>query len=299
MEKRTLIIAASFAGISLIMFFLMAAVIKNFFAGRKKVLIYVAATLTAFSLIALLGYRGLTTDPNIRILFFQSGLFGLGLIHAWALYYYMDWDEVQSVLPDMIFSLFIWIAGLIPFYLIYSLLSATGDYQYHMLGASLLFIVPVFYRKTFMAALAMPFPEMEQWFYPTHTNVPGPAVHELQDPLVITFVIRKKADDSDPVSFRAKAPAEMSLSRLFYYFVEDYNDQHPEHILEYIDPMGRPYGWIFYFKPAWYHPFGKRYADPAKSIQENKIRENTVIVCERADVLDAAVKALEGEVSSY
>src|SRR5690625_2491422 len=97
-----------------------------------------------------------------------------------------------------------------------------------------------------------------------------------------SFVIRKKEADSDPVSFRAKAPAKMTLSRLFYYFVEDYNDQHPEHMLEYIDQMGQPYGWIFYFKPAWYRPFDRRYADPAKTIQENKIRENTVIVCKRA-----------------
>lgn len=298
MDKRTLIIVASFLGVSLAMFFLMAAVIKNFLATKKKVFIYVIMSLISFALVALLGYQGLIPNPNIQLLVFQLCLFGLGMLHARALYHYMEWDLNDAFLADIIFSLFIWIAGLIPFYLIYSLISDTSSYQYHMLGASLFFMIPAFFRKTFSAALAMPFPEMEQWFYPAHTKVPDPEAHELNHPFVITFNVRKKTTDPEPISFRAKAPAEMKLGRLFYYFIEDYNEQHAENALEYVDNFGRAYGWIFYFRPQWYLLFGKRYADPAQTVKENKIGENTVIVCERTGILKEEVKALEGEVSS-
>lgn len=301
MDKRTLIIAASFLGVSLAMFFLMAAIIKNFLATKKKVFLYTVISLIAFPLIALLGYQGLIPNSNMQLLVFQLCFLGLGILHARALYYYMEWDQNNSFLPDIIFSLFIWIVGLIPFYLIYALISGTPNYQYHMLGTSLFFMIPVFFRKTFVHALSMPFPEMEQWFYPIHTNVPDPDIHELENPFVITFIVRKNADDPKPISFRAKAPAEMNLGRLFYYFIEDYNDQQIEEKLEYIDNFGRPYGWIFYFKPKWYLFFSKRHVDPAKTIKGNNIQENTEIVCERSEVLalKEEVKALEGEVSSY
>ncbi len=299
MDKRTLIIAASFLGLSLAMFFLMAAVIKNFLATKKKVFIYAVITLVAFSLVALLGYQGLISGPGIQLLVFQLCLFGLGMVHAGTLYQYMDWEQKDAFHPDIMFSLFIWLAGLIPFYVIYSLISGTPGYPYHMLGTSLFFIVPILFRKTFVAARAVPLPEMEQWYYPVHTSVPDPEAHELENPFVITFVVRKKAEDPEPASFRAKAPAEMKLGRLFYYFVEDYNEQHSGDLLEYSDQFGRPYGWVFYFKPRWYLFFSKRYRDPAQTVKENNIGENTVIICERADILDEEVKALEGEVFTY
>lgn len=299
MDKRTLIIAASFLGISLVMFFLMAAIIKNFLATKKKVVIYVMISLAAFSLVALLGYQGMIPDPGTQLAVFQICLLGLGMLHVWTLPYYSDWNKNSSYLSDLIFSLFIWLVGLIPFYLVYSFVAGTTAYQFHMLGSALFFMIPVLFQKSFLAALSMPHPDMEQWFYPIHATIPDPGVHELQNPFVITFVIRKKAGDSEPISFRAKAPAEMKLSRLFYYFIEDYNDQYMNDTLDYSDDWGQPYGWIFYFKPNWYRLFSRRYADPSKTIKENNIIENSVIVCERRDVLEKEVKALEGEVSSY
>lgn len=300
MDKRTLIIAASFLGVSVAMFFLMVAIIKNFLATKKKVFIYVIVTLVSFSLVALLGYGELMSDPNVQLIVFQIFFFGLGVLHSWGLYAYMDWDDPESFLPDIIFSLFVWLVGMIPFYLIYASITGLPSYQYYMLGASLFFIIPIFFKKTFWAAISIPRPEIEPWFYPVHTKVPDPEAHELENPFVITFVLFKKEGDADPISFRAKAPEAMKMGRLFYYFMEDYNDQHVESRLAYTDKLGHPYGWVFYFQPKWYLLFSKLYINPDKTIQENNIQEDTVIVCKRAEVLEEdEIKVLEGEVSSY
>lgn len=300
MDKRTLIIAASFLGVSVAMFFLMVAIVKNFLATKKKVFIYVIVTFVSFSLVALLGYDDLISNPNIQLIVFQICLFGLGILHSWALYAYMDWDESEFFSPDIFFSLFIWVIGMLPFYLIYVSITGLPSYQYYMLGGSLFFIIPIFVKKTFLTALSMPKPEIESWFYPIHTKVPDPQAHELKNPFVITFVLNKEEGDTDPISFRAKAPEAMKMGRLFYYFMEDYNDQHVESRLAYTDKLGHPYGWNFYFQPEWYLLFSKRYINPDKTIKENKIQEDTVIICERAEVLEEdEIKVLEGKVSSY
>lgn len=301
MDKRTILIAASFLGVSLAMFFLMAALIKNFWATKKKMVIYVILTLFAFSLVSLLGYGELIPNPNILVPIFQLCFFGLGVGHVWAMDNYMDWEEKESVWPELIFSFFIWLVGLIPFYLLYNSLSGLGGYQYYMLATTLFFIIPVFFHKTFLAALNMPLPEIERWYYPTHIDVPDPEAHELQNPFVITFIIQKKADDEEATTFRAKAPENMNLGGLFYFFVEDFNEQHVENTLEFTDNFGRPYGWVFYFKPKWYRLFSKQYINPAHTVKENGLEENSVIVCQRTDVLEKEedVAVLEGEVSSY
>jgi hypothetical protein len=283
----------------------MAAIIKNFWESKKKMVIYVIVSLFAFALVGLLGYDGFINDPNVMLMVFQTCFFGLGMLHVWALYSYMEWDEEESVWPDLIFSVFIWLVGLIPFYLLYNTLSGADGYQFFMLAGSLLFIVPVLFRKAFTAALDMPRPDMEQWYYPVHLEIPDPKAHELENPFVITFIANKKPEETETTTFRAKAPENMNLGGLFYFFVEDFNEQHVENTLEFTDRMGEPYGWVFYFKPKWYLLFSKRYINPAQTVKENGIQEDSIIVCERVDVLDekdkeeekADVPALEGEVS--
>jgi hypothetical protein len=303
MDKRTIFIAASLLGVSLAMFFLMFAIIKNFWATKKKMVIYVLLTLLTFSLVSLFSYDGLIADPNILLLLFQFCFLGLGIAHVKAMKDYMDWDQKNSVWPELLFSFFIWLIGLIPFYLLYISFSGFVNYQFYMLGASLFFIIPMFYHKTFRAALGMPHPDIDSWYYPTHIDVPDPKPHELQNPFVITFIIQKKAEDEEPTTFRAKAPENMNLGGLFYFFVEDFNEQNVEAPLEFTDDFGQPYGWNFYFKPKWYWLFKKHYLNPAHTVKENDLEEDCVVVCERQDVLDEEdddnINVLKGEVSSY
>lgn len=283
MDNRILILAAALLGVSLGIFFLLTIFIRNFLRARKKVFIYAILFMLAFALIALLGYKDLIPDPNVLLLVFQVFFLLMGIVHSRTLYHYFDWSSQRSFLPELIFSLFIWFLGLIPFLTIYSALNDSG-YQYLMLAASVFFIIPMFFVKAFESALSIPGPEMRRWFYPVHDRIPEPDTDELRKPRVISFVLPKKTDDQKLIDFRAKAPEEMPVGRLFYHFMEDYNQKHRDQLIDFADKFGRPYGWLFYFKPRWYLFYSKYYIDPNLSVMDNKIRENSVIVCERADL---------------
>ncbi len=72
----------------------------------------------------------------------------------------------------------------------------------------------------------------------------------------------------------------MELGELFYYFINDYNERHPQGQIMFSNGTGKPYGWMFYKKPKWYTIL-TTYMDSDKTIYLNRIRENDVIVCSR------------------
>ena len=97
----------------------------------------------------------------------------------------------------------------------------------------------------------------------------------------IRFEFKKKINDGAITNFRAKAPVDMYFGELFYYFINDYNERHPDGRVEYVNGSGEPNGWVFYKKPRW-HTLGTSYIDAEKTIFNNHIKENDVIICSRS-----------------
>ena len=86
---------------------------------------------------------------------------------------------------------------------------------------------------------------------------------------------------SELSNFRLKAPEKMAFGKLFYFFINDYNDRHPENKIVYINSENEPHGWVFYRKPKWY--LGMKYIDYARTVDSNGIKEDNVIICQRVD----------------
>lgn len=146
-----------------------------------------------------------------------------------------------------------------------------------MLLCMLFFFVPILLLHTFDAAMDIPLPAYNNWQYPAKP-IELPDEKENEHLYVIGFEIAKKLTDSKKTYFRAKAPEDMLLGDLFYHFINDYNDLHSETPIEYDGAEGVQ-DWIFRTKPKW-NNFSK-ILDPQLTVNGNKIRENTVIICER------------------
>ena len=71
----------------------------------------------------------------------------------------------------------------------------------------------------------------------------------------------------------------MTFGKLFYYFINDYNDRNPDEKIEYLDEKNKPVDWIFYFKPKWFSSI--HYIDPEETNSFNFVKENSVILCKR------------------
>ena len=79
---------------------------------------------------------------------------------------------------------------------------------------------------------------------------------------------QKKLNEPHFTNFRAKAPRDMEFGQLFYYFINDYNERHPNGKIEFADKNLSAYGWIFYQKPAWY-TINTKYIDTDKTFYAN------------------------------
>jgi hypothetical protein len=192
----------------------------------------------------------------------------------------MDWGkEKKTFVPDLIFTFLILLAGSICFMLAYRWLNREG-LEISMMFSTLFFIIPLFVWHTFLSAMAIPPKVLNQWYYPVHEPMEDPEENKLKNMLLISFEFQKNGQDSFFTNFRAKAPVDMELGELFYYFINDYNERHPQGQIHFTNGTGKPYGWMFYKKPKWYTIL-TTYMDADKTIYLNRIRENDVIVCSR------------------
>jgi len=72
---------------------------------------------------------------------------------------------------------------------------------------------------------------------------------------------------------------------VFYHFINDYNEVQSETPIEFHynrEEQDQTHAWYFRTKPKWYT--FSRILDPFQTVDNNKIKENTVIICERAAV---------------
>jgi Type VI secretion system, TssN len=138
------------------------------------------------------------------------------------------------------------------FVMVFSMFNREG-YQFYIASSVLFFVLAYFIYATFIRAVSIPLKIYARWFYPVHEEVDDPDEDKLKNMLVISFEFQKKKEDQHYTNFRAKAPADMEFGQLFYYFLNDYNERHPNGKIEFLNEQSSPYGWIFYKKPRWYN----------------------------------------------
>lgn len=248
---------------------------------RKQTLIYLVVAFIFFSVIALTAHPFFFPQPTVALICFQVYFLLLGIAHVFFLRQNLQWSGSNNMqLSEMLFTLLVGLFGSIGFLLLYYVLNKNG-LQYMMAASILFFIIPYFFYQSFTRAVSIPPKVVNEWYYPVDQEVEEPDDSKLKNMRVISFEFIKRSDSSTPTNFRAKAPIDMDFGQLFYYFINDYNERHPNSKVEFINGNGEPQGWIFYKKPTW-HSVTTRYIDPDKTVFNNRIKENDVIICSRS-----------------
>jgi hypothetical protein len=142
-------------------------------------------------------------------------------------------------------------------------------------------MVPFLFTRSVQYYLAIPLKIFKTWKYPLTEKILDPTDSELAIPVVISFEFQKRVDEPGITNFRAKAPRDMQFGRLFYFFINDYNDRHPEGMIEVASPDKSAFSWVFFHKAKWFNK--TRFIDPDESILSNQIKENSVVVCQRVN----------------
>jgi hypothetical protein len=253
---------------------------SSFKPFSKRAIWYLLISVAVFAVTGLFIAASFFSSYNGYFIFFQVLFLLYGGLHIYMMHKKMDWGkEKQTFVPDLIFTFIILLAGSICFMLAYRWLNREG-LETSMMFSTLFFIIPLFVWHTFLSALAIPPKVLNQWYYPVHEPMEDPEESKLKNMLLISFEFQKNGQDTYFTNFRAKAPVDMELGELFYYFINDYNERHPQGQIHFSNGTGKPYGWMFYKKPKWYTVL-TTYMDSDKTIYLNRIRENDVIVCSR------------------
>jgi hypothetical protein len=282
LAKLAIIMVAGVLGLTALLAKQIASARGAFKPYRKKTLIYLIFALLFFSVIALAAHPLLIDNPFTSLICFQAYFLLLGIAHLHYMRANLAWSgDEKAFVPEMIFTIVVALFGAIGFILLYSFFSNKDELRYVMAGSVLLFIIPFFFVRTFKKAIEIPPKILKEWFYPIKEEIEEPDDSKLKNLLIISFEFQKRLQENKLTNFRAKAPSDMEFGQLFYYFINDYNDRHPDSKVEYSNGNGKPHGWIFYKKPQWYS-ITTQYIDVDKSIFNNNIKENDVIICTRS-----------------
>lgn len=146
--------------------------------------------------------------------------------------------------------------------------------------AMLWFLIPFLLKHTIDRLFEVPQKEFKTWQYPEKTPE-DPSDEEMENPVVISFVFQKTTNSEESTTFRAKAPSEMILGRLFFFFIDDYNSRHPESRISFSDENKVPDQWIFFRQKSKILRWNVA-LDPEDKIKDCKIKENDILICNRA-----------------
>ena len=260
-------------------------VVKNFAQGfavnaKKPVLrggLSAVGTSVAAYLTTLFSAHAFTVFWIFAGIFLLLGIIHMAFFHT--KYFYANSDNKNKVLIGEIFFM---IALLFFIIVVFSsmeyFLENKSFLFFPMLMSMLAFFIPLAVYYTFDAAYKIPESRFPLWQYPYHPiELPDEKPNEKL--VVIAFEICKKTTDTISTNFRAKGPDTMKLGDLYYHFINDYNELQSETPIQYADNANNSNEWGFRVKTKWYQP--QRILDPEFTVRENKIMENTVIICER------------------
>ncbi|WP_199912795.1 TssN family type VI secretion system protein [Aquimarina aquimarini] len=253
---------------------------KLFAKNKKKFFLYILVVLLLFAATALLSNeRVLSNIPLNNFISFQVVFLILGVLHVLALRkFFPDLSETPtSFWSEFLYTIVTVCMGLISFVYVIGLYKA--EYTYIFIAAVIAFVIPFTVVKLYEFSLSIPVPIYKKWFYPLDKKVKDPKDDELVNPLVISFEFNKGRNIEEISNFRLKAPERMEFGKLFYFFINDYNERHPGGEISYIDNGNSPSGWIFYTRPNW---LGfQKFINYNKTVEGNNIKENDVIICKR------------------
>ena len=270
----------------IILFFIISMILfgivfnnKNAKQNKFRTLLYAFVFGLLIGAGGILGNNDLLTISHSSLYYMLAGwMLILGLLYVLLLNKILTWALKNSFGPDFALTLGTGLLGA-------ALLLVSFHFAHYSLFAKvhlttiLIFLVPFLFYSTYLFLLNIPVKVLRKWQYPVDKHIDDPTDREMDSPLVVGFEFKKKAEDENMTTFRAKAPKEMTFGKLFYYFINDYNDRNPDEKIEFMNEKNNPYSWIFYHKPKWFS--GIRYIDPEETNAFNFVKENSVIVCKR------------------
>lgn len=286
MKKYIKLIGNGEALTIIMIFFIVAVILNLFFSAKtpkfrtqkKKYLLYLFCSGLLIVGFEILLYNLKNTTLTIRFISTQAFMLTMGILH-WAVFHFLFKKfEERKGFKEILFTCITGLYALVFLVLVLAYYEHF-DYIYYFLSTYALFITPSLISVLFNTAISIPARLYKRWFYPLNNKYPSPQITEMRNIIILNFIFQKKETDNDIINFKVKAPRAMEFGRLFYYFINDYNEKHPNNKIAYRNNKHEPHGWYFHSKPKWFG--SSRYIDPDLIIDQNDLKDGTTIICQR------------------
>ncbi|GAB3947537.1 hypothetical protein GCM10028805_19960 [Spirosoma harenae] len=232
-------------------------------------------------LLGAITYAGTLESANFQqyYILVQALAIGVGILHVWLSPRFAP-NFFTTFGLGLIITLVVMLGGMGLGFVIYS---KTGhlDSRWPFVTSLIPFVIPFLIVRAYEYYLDIPPADYKKWYYPINGDMPDVDLLDLSKILVIQFEFLKTPTDSNYTNFKAKAPVAMSLGDLFLIFINDYNERTPASPIQFTDAAGRPFGWVFAKKTAWWQR--PVYFDPALDFNQNRLVDNATIVAMRAE----------------
>ena len=252
--------------------------VPKFRQEKKKYFVYILIQGLLFLIFGAILYNLKDTTLNARFMTTQLYMLIMGSLHVYAFRGYFKRFDTKAIYKELAIVL-VTAIFLSAFVIMIVVHFRELEYLIYTLGALLFFIAPTLCYVLFETAVSIPAKLHKRWFYPVNTKYPSPQAADMRNIIILNFVFQKKENDKDIINFKVKAPRAFEFGKLFYYFINDYNEKNPNSQIHYIDKKGEPYGWYFYSKPKWFS--ASEYIDPEHAIDTNNIKDGETIICQR------------------
>ena len=256
---------------------LIASKSPGFKEQQRKFYGYLLIHLGVMACIALIAYNLRQSSVVLRHLTFLGCALVMGALHVYFFRIAFTRFDDEVRFREMLFSLITSVVLVLPVILIGSYFGDLVFLPYYFLVTAA-FVLPTSFFMLFDRAVSIPLKLYSKWYYPLGKKYDIPKHYELKNMIVLNFMFHKNTNEAYMTSFKAKAPREMAFGRLFFFFINDYNDKKATKI-EMIEGSGNPYGWYFYIKPKWYA--GSKPIDSELSVENNNLKDGDVVICQR------------------
>ena len=245
---------------------------------KKKFIIYIFIQGLAFLIFGAILYNLKGTTLNARFITTQIYMLIAGSVHLTLFRGYFQKFESNAIYKEICVA-FISALFLSAFMIMIAVHFMEMVYLPYTLGTLFFFLIPTLCYELFETAVSIPAKLHKRWFYPVNAKYPSPQAADMRNIIILNFVFQKKENDTQMINFKVKAPRAFEFGKLFYYFINDYNEKNPNSKIHYLDKKGEPYGWYFYTKPKWFG--SSEYIDPDHAIDMNNITDGETIICQR------------------
>lgn len=259
-------------------FKMLGSKVPGFKTQKKKFMYYLLIELGSMAIIAAIVYNLVQSTLMLRYFVLLGYAFIAGGLHVF--FFRKTFEKFGSDKPliEFLIALTVSIVLMVPIIFIASYFSDSVYLPYYAL-IIVAFSIPTLYYILFKYSVSIPVKLFSKWYYPLGKKYDSPKHYELNNMIVLNFMFHKNAREEEMTSFKAKAPKNMDFGRLFYFFINDYNEKKTSSKIEMTEDSGDPYGWYFYSKPKWYG--ASKHIDSELSVENNELQDGDVVICQR------------------